>query len=157
MNKYSTLGSLAAIVLLGGCASGGPSASSTLATAALQSAITGNSLTSTLTNNLTQNMAASVLGGQLGSQLPSADQSFRLQQLGGLLQNGGIAQAQQVVNPQTGSLLSLIPTGQASVNPQTQHQCQTIQETITLPNGQTMNENRQACLNPQTGQWILTQ
>jgi hypothetical protein len=150
MNKHHKFAGLLAIASAGfllGC--GGP-ANSNLA--ALNPV---NIMEQSLLASVTQNIAGSVLNGQIGSQLPAADQNFRLQQLGGVLQNGAVTQAQQWVNPQTGSSIALNPTGQNVVNPQTQQQCQALQEVVTLPNGQSITESRQACLNAQTGQWAL--
>lgn len=110
-----------------------------------------------LLNSIAQNMAGSVLNGQIGSQVTPADQNFRLQQLGGLVQSGAVNQSQQWVNPQTGSAVAVNPIGQSTVNPQTQQQCQNLEETITLPNGQSIRENRVACLDSQTGKWNLVQ
>jgi len=116
-----------------------------------------DAMQSALINSLAQNMTASLLNGQIGTQIPAVDQSFRLQQLNNLVQSGAINQSQQWVNPQTGSAIAVNPIGQNTLHPVTQQQCQTLQETATLPNGQTISENRLACLNPQTGQWAFVQ
>jgi hypothetical protein len=108
-------------------------------------------------NAIIQSMSGSVLTGQIGSQISPADQNFRLQQLGGLLQSGAVNQAQQWVNPQTGNTITLNPIGQKSINPQTQQQCHNLEETVISKNGQRIQENRLACLNPQTGKWNLVQ
>ena len=135
----------------------GASGNTLAAAAALNAAAAnpGAALEGALLNTLTQNMAGSVANGQIGSQIAPADQSFRLQQLGGLVQSGTVNQAQQLVNPQTGSAIALNPIGQSTINPQTQQQCQTLQEAVTLQNGQNITENRVACLDPQTGKWTL--
>lgn len=117
---------------------------------------------STIENNvetsMTQNLLGNVLGNsQITSQLSPGDQSFRSQQFGNMLQSGNVNQPQQWVNPQTGSSIGLNPVGQPVTQPQTQQQCQTLQETVTTASGQTMTENRQACQDPQSGQWILMQ
>ena len=112
---------------------------------------------SAVLNAIIQSMAGSVLNGQIGSQISAADQSFRLQQLGGLLQSGAVNQAQRWVNPQTGNTLLLNPTGQSSINPRTQQQCHSLEETVISKNGQRIQENRLACLNPQTGKWNMVQ
>jgi|GEM_PF-684831 hypothetical protein len=132
----------------------------TLAAAAALNAAAANpslALEDALLNTLTQNIAGSVINGQIGSQIAPADQSFRLQQLGGSVQSGTVNQPQQWVNPQTGSSIALNPVGQNSINPQTQQQCHTLQEAVTLQNGQNITENRVACLDPQTGKWTLAQ
>ncbi|MEC4748644.1 hypothetical protein [Methylomicrobium sp. Wu6] len=120
---------------------------------------TGNSplgsLQGALITAIIQGMAGSVLNGQIGSQLAPADQNFRLQQLGSLLQAGSVNQTQQWLNPQTGSQISISPVGQLSLNEQTQQQCQNLEETITLPDGKKIRENRVACVAPQTGKWNL--
>lgn len=102
-----------------------------------------------------QGMAGSVLNGQIGSQLAPVDQTFRLQQLGGLLQTGTLNQSQQWLNPQTGSKVAINPIGQLSLNPQTQQKCQNLEETLTLPDGKNIREKRVACLDPKTGKWNL--
>jgi hypothetical protein len=137
----------------------GASGNTLAAAAALNAAAAnpGAALEGALLNSLTQNMAGSVANGQIGSQIAPADQNFRLQQLGGMVQSGTVNQAQQWVNPQTGSAIAVNPVGQATVNPQTQQQCQTLQEAVTLPNNQNITENRVACLDPQTGKWTLVQ
>lgn len=114
-----------------------------------------DAIQNSIVNSATQSIANSILTGGIGSQLPSVDQSFRLQQLTGALQSGSINQSQQWVNPQTGSQIVVNPIGQASIQPQTQQQCQTLEEVVKLPNGQSLTENRVACLNPQTGKWTL--
>jgi len=53
--------------------------------------------------------------------------------------------------------MQLNPVGQQSYNTQAQKQCQNMQEVVTLPNGQSITENRIACLNQQTGLWALAQ
>ena len=75
--------------------------------------------------------------------------------MNGALQSGNINQPQQWVNPQTGSSFAVNPIGQTTIQPQTQQQCQNLQEVVTLPNGQTLNETLLACQDPQTGQWNL--
>ncbi len=113
------------------------------------------SLQGALINAIIQGMAGSVLNGQIGSQLAPVDQNFRLQQLGGLLQSGTLNQSQQWLNPQTGSKVAINPIGQLSLNAQTRQQCQHLEETLTLPDGQRIREKRIACLNPKTGKWNL--
>ena len=104
-----------------------------------------------------QSMAGSVLNGQIGSQLAPADKNFRLQQLGSLLQAGSTNQAQQWINPQTGNTIAVNPVGQLTLNPQTQQKCQTMEEILTLQNGQRTSEQRLACQNAQTGKWNFVQ
>ncbi len=183
--KFATIASLAAVSLLTACAGGGyannnlagiaaeemlgvnpmGNAMQTVpATGAPGTTVQGATNISPLTvlegaaiNSVAQNMAGSVLNGQIGSQISPADQNFRLQQLGGLVQSGSVNQSQQWVNPQTGSTIAINPVGQAAVQPQTQQKCRNMQEVVTLQNGQSITENRQACLNSQTGQWTLVQ
>jgi hypothetical protein len=160
IDKFSTLACVATVSILTGCATGGGYANNNMAGVATQSVIGGNPLTTmenNLANSFTQNLASSVLNGQIGSQVAPADQNFRVQQLGGLIQSGNISQPQQWVNPQTGSAMAVNPVGQTSVNPQTQQVCQNLQEVVTMPNGQALTESRLACQNPQTGQWTLVQ
>ncbi|QWF71955.1 hypothetical protein KEF85_05715 [Methylomonas paludis] len=157
MKILSKISTLACTCLLAGCANDGGSLSNLGTQAALAALNPNTTVQGALTNAITQHMAASVAGGQIGSQLQTVDQQYRLQQLGTALQSGNITQNQQWVNPQTGSAIALNPTGQSVVNAQTQQQCQVLQEVVTLPNGQTLTENRHACLNPQTNQWTLGQ
>ncbi|WP_347986814.1 hypothetical protein [Methylomonas sp. AM2-LC] len=160
INKIITLTCVATVSILTGCAAGGGYANNNMAGVAAQSVLGGNPLTAmenNLANSLTQNLASSVLNGQIGSQVTSADQNFRVQQLGSLIQSGNISQSQQWVNPQTGSAMAINPVGQTSMNPQTRQVCQNLQEVVTMPNGQSLTESRLACQNPQTGQWSLVQ
>lgn len=156
LNKFIVLAAVACHAALSGCAD--PAATGV---GALNNAMTGavvgasGGMMNSLQNSLLQNMAGSVINGNIGSQLPAADQNFRLQQLNNVVQSGAFSQAQQSVNPQTGSTMQLTPVGQQNYNPQTQQQCQNLQEAVTLPNGQSITETRSACLNPQTGQWSL--
>lgn len=155
----SILASVTTISLLTGCAGGGMG-NSNLAGMAAQNAMGGSPLQAignSMMNSMTQNLAASVLNGQIGSQMAPADQSFRLQQLGGMVQSGNFSQPQQWVNPQTGSAMAINPVGQSMFNQNTQQHCQNLQEVVTMPNGQSVTENRVACQNPQTGQWNLVQ
>ena len=108
-------------------------------------------------NAIIQSMAGSVLNGQIGAQLAPVDQSFRLKQLGSLMQAGAINQAQQWVNPQTGSTFMLNPVGAQSVNPQTQQNCQKMEEVSISKAGQRVAEERLACQNAQTGKWNFVQ
>jgi surface antigen len=145
---------LAHFYLLSGCVNTGGYPNSNLAGSTYDpmSAVSG-----ALLNSVSQNMAASVMNGQIGSFLAPQDQNFRLQQLGNLVQSGTVNQAQQWVNPQTGSSLAVNPIGQNQVHPQTQQQCQNLQEVVTMPDGKTITETRQACLDPNTGSWSLVQ
>ncbi|MGZ5054308.1 MAG: hypothetical protein ACXWAT_05110, partial [Methylobacter sp.] len=159
--KFGRLASVAVITLAAGCLGGGYANNGgyTNGVAGMNSAGSNplGAVESALLNSIAQNMAGSVLNGQIGSQVTPADQNFRLQQLGGLIQSGAVNQSQQWVNPQTGSAVAVNPIGQSTVNPQTQQQCQNLEETITLPNGQSIRENRVACLDSQTGKWNLVQ
>ena len=146
LNKFKALAYFASFTLLTGCI--GPGSENTGY---------GSGITNNLESSMMQNMVGSVLNGQIGSQLSSADQSFRLQQLNSVIQSGSLRQPQQAVNPQTGSSIQLNPVGQQSYNTQAQKQCQNMQEVVTLPNGQSITENRIACLNQQTGLWALAQ
>ncbi len=156
LNKLKTMGYVVSISFLTGCM--GPNAGGTGgmgAASLLGGSAYSNPIVNTLEASMLQNMVGSVVNGQIGSQLPSADQSFRLQQLNNVLQAGSIGQAQQWVNPQTGSAMQINPVGQQNYNAQTQQQCQNLEEVATLPNGQKLTETRVACLNPQTNQWAL--
>lgn len=108
-------------------------------------------------NAIIQSMAGGVFNGAIGSQLAPGDQTFRLQQLGRMMQSGNITQAQQWVNPNTGNTIALNPVGQLMLNPQTQQQCQKMEETSIQKNGQQIHEARMACKNPQTGKWNFVQ
>jgi surface antigen len=107
-------------------------------------------------NALIQSMAASVLNGQIGQQVTPADQNFRLQQLGGMMQTGNVNQVQQWSNPQTGNTIQVNPVGQQSVDPNTQQNCRNLEETFTSSSGQTIRESRRACQDP-NGRWVLVQ
>ncbi|MGZ5577310.1 MAG: hypothetical protein ACXWEV_10545 [Methylobacter sp.] len=160
--KLGRLASVAVITLAAGCLGGGYTNNGSYTNngvAGMNSAGSNplGAVESALLNSIAQNMAGSVLNGQIGSQVTPADQNFRLQQLGGLIQSGAVNQSQQWVNPQTGSAVAVNPIGQSTVNPQTQQQCQNLEEAITLPSGQSIRENRVACLDPQTGKWNLVQ
>lgn len=162
--KFNTSGmivSIAAAALVTGCAGGGYANNGMAGLGYPAQSGTGynalGAIENVLINSVAQSMAGSVLNGQIGSQLPAADQNFRLQQLNGMVQSGAVNQSQQWVNPQTGSAIALNPLGQSVTHPQTQQQCQNMQEVVTLPNGQSITENRQACFNPQTGKWNLVQ
>lgn len=160
VQKKGTLVSIAAIGLLSGCAGGGFANNGMAGGYPLQGSTATNPMSaveSALLTSIVQNMAGSVLNGQIASQIAPVDQNFRLQQLNGLVQSGAVNQAQQWVNPQTGSSIAINPLGQNNFNPQTQQQCQNLLEVVTLKNGQTLTENRQACLDPQSGKWILVQ
>jgi len=170
--NYRKIASLASVTLLSGCL-GGLGNNSGYPNPGYPNAGYGNagnpyggygaqggnsafgSLQGALINAIIQGMAGSVLNGQIGSQLQPADQNFRLQQLGGLLQSGSISQQQQWLNPQTGSKVAINPIGQLSLNAQTRQQCQNLEETLTLPDGKQIHEKRVACLDPQTGKWNL--
>lgn len=154
--KYGKIATLTATYIIAGCAGGGYNNSglaNSMGNSVLGSA--GGNPLNAVGNAILQNMAASVLNGQIGSQIAPVDQSFRLQQLGSAVQSGAVNQAQQWVNPQTGSMMAINPVGQNIFNQQTQQQCQNLEEVVTLQNGQTLTENRLACLNPQTGKWAL--
>lgn len=153
LNKLKTVGYVVSFAFLTGCM--GPNAGSLGAASLLGGTGYSNPIVSSLETSILQNMVGSVVNGQIGSQLPAADQSFRLQQLNNVLQAGSISQAQQWVNPQTGSAMQINPLGQQNYNAQTQQQCQNLEEVATLPNGQKLTETRVACLNPQTNQWAL--
>jgi len=118
---------------------------------------TTGGMQSAVLSAIIQSMAGSVLNGQIGSQLAPTDQSFRLQQLSGLLQSGSVNQAQQWLNPQTGNTIAVKPVGQQIVNPQTRQRCINMEETLILQNGKRVPENRRACLNAKTGKWNLVQ
>lgn len=152
-NKFYSYRTTALVVctLLTGCTAGGyTSGNSTLG--AME-----NAAENMVLGSMTQGLSSSVLNGQISSQLPQVDQNYRMQQLSTMIQSGGVNQYQQWTNPQTGSNTVVNPVGKNAYNKQYQQQCQPMQETMTLPNGQTFTESRLACLNSQTGQWILVQ
>jgi surface antigen len=109
-----------------------------------------------LLNAIIQSMAASVLNGQIGQQIQPADQNFRLQQLGNLMQSGSLDQAQQWSNPQTGNSLAIQPLGTSMVDPYTRQNCREMEEIYTLSNGQQIREPRRACQGAD-GAWNLVQ
>jgi len=158
-NKAGTFALLTTISLLQGCAGGGGYPTGNIAAAPAFGAAVDPmaAVEGAVINSLAQNMAGSVMNGQIGSQIAPVDQNFRLQQLGNLVQSGAVNQAQQWVNPQTGSTIALNPVGQALLHPQSQQPCQNLQEVVTLQNGQSITENRQACLDSQSGKWVLVQ
>lgn len=107
-------------------------------------------------NAVIQSMAQSVLNGQIGQQVTPADQNFRLQQLGGMVQSGAVNQAQQWSNPQTGNVISVNPLGQPTVDPYTRQNCRDLEEVFTSTSGQTIRETRRACQDS-SGRWVLVQ
>jgi surface antigen len=152
IQKINYFSAMAAAIVLTGCAGGGGYPNNNIAGFGAQPAASPmNAIEGALLNNL----AGSVLNGGIGSQLQPQDQSFRVQQLSNMVQNGSIGQSQQWVNPQTGSSMAINPIGQNVYNQATQQQCQHLQEVVTMPNGQSITENRVACQDPQTGQWAL--
>jgi len=161
LNTFKQLTVCAVILLVNGCANNGggmmTNNNPAYGIGGIANNAMGGGLEGALLGSVLQNMAGSVMNGQIGSQLSTADQSFRMQQLGGLVQSGAFGQTQQWSNPQTGNNFSLNPIGQQMIDPQTQHNCQDLQETVVLKNGQTVQENRRACMNPQTGKWNLVQ
>jgi len=155
LNKYAKLTAMSAVILLSGCVNGGGYPNSNLAGGGMGAAAIDpmSAVEGAMLNSFAQNL----INGQIGSQMTPIDQNFRLQQLGSMVQTGAVNQPQQWINPQTGSTIAVNPIGQNIISPQTQQQCQNLQEAVTLPNGQTISETRQACLNPQTGKWALVQ
>lgn len=162
MKKFSHIlvaTSISATVLITGCAGGGNynygnpaiGAVSQATLGAMQQGIIGN-----VGNSLLQGLASSVINGQLGSQIHPNDQNFRLQQLAGLTQSGTIDQTQQWSNPQTGNTLQITPVGQQTVDPYTNQNCRTLEETYTTVDGRQIKETRRACQD-QTGKWVLVQ
>jgi len=176
ISRMSTAFAISALTVLAGCAGGGGGAYSSgmaganpalgsVGQAAGQAAMGAvvNSAVSGVTggqggvmNALIQSMAQSVLNGQIGQQVAPADQNFRLQQLGGLMQSGAVHQPQQWSNPQTGNVISVNPLGQPTVDPYTRQNCRDLEEVYTSTSGQTIRETRRACQD-QTGRWVLVQ
>jgi surface antigen len=171
ISRMSTAFAISALTVLAGCAGGGASmaganpALGSVGQAAGQAAMGAvvNSAVSGVTggqggvmNALIQSMAQSVLHGQIGQQVAPADQNFRLQQLGGLMQSGAVNQPQQWSNPQTGNVISVHPLGQPAVDPHTRQNCRDLEEVYTSTSGQTIRETRRACQD-QTGRWVLVQ
>jgi len=133
---------LVTMTLLTGCMA----ALGSVATSSVGEAVLGS---------IMEDMVNSVLNGQIGSKLTPTDQNFRLQHLDGMVDSGNVKQAQQWTNPQTGSTIEVNPVGQYAMNEQTQQQCQNLEESVTLPNGQTIRETRVACMDAKTGEWRL--
>ncbi|QSA97959.1 RT0821/Lpp0805 family surface protein [Methylococcus sp. EFPC2] len=173
LTRSSSTAAISALVLLAGCAGGGgynpgvaanPSlgavgqaAQQAAVGAVLNSAVSGLGGTqSSVMDAFIQNMARSVLYGQIGQQVAPADQNFRLQQLGGLMQSGEFNQPQQWSNPQTGNVVSVNPLGQATVDPYTRQNCRNLEEVFTSSSGQTIRETRRACQDA-SGKWVLVQ
>jgi surface antigen len=172
--KCSLVCAIASLGLFTGCAGGGYSgmAASPAVTAAGQSAVNAASqaaaqsivnsaagamgVQNPMMNAVLQNMTQSVINSQIGQQVQPADQNFRLQQLGGMVQQGAVNQNQQWSNPQTGSILSVTPVGQAQVDPATRQNCRDLEEVYTSSSGQQIRELRRACQDA-SGRWVLVQ
>jgi len=159
IHKFSNLILITALVLVTGCMGGGGMYGNNPAygLGSATSSAVGGGVEGAVLNAVIQSMAASVLSGQIGSQLTQADQNFRLQQLGGLMQSGAVNQSRQWVNPQTGNIFALKPVGQQVYNQKTKQKCINMEETLILRNGKRIPENRRACLDPRTGKWNLVQ
>jgi surface antigen len=165
MNTFSTMkmmASITALLMIAGCAGvGGGYGSGMMRSVGTNvlSSVAGNAMGGgvggTVLRSVIQGMGNNVLNGQIGSQVSQSDQNYRLQQLGGAVNSGTVNQSQQWTNPQTGNTVALNPVGQQTVHPQTQKNCQNMEETATLPNGQRITETRMACQDPQTGKWNL--
>lgn len=129
------------------------SATGAMAKSALGAATAGQSA---VTNAFIQTMATSVINGQIGQQVKSADQNFRLQRLGELMQSGNLEQPQQWYNPQSGNTLAVRPLGPEVTDPSRRQPCRDLEETYGLAAGQQLRELRRACKDP-SGQWTLVQ
>lgn len=176
--RTASTAAISALILLAGCAGGGAggynynpglaSANPTMSAigqsagqaamgAVVNSAVSGMTGSQSGTMNaLMQSMAQSVLNGQIGQQVTPADQNFRVQQLGGMMQSGAVNQAQQWSNPQTGNVVSINPLGQPTVDPYTRQNCRNLEEVFTSSSGQTIRETRRACQDA-SGKWVLVQ
>lgn len=174
--EWTFAGALCAMTLFAGCAGNGgygamtsnpavSSAGQSAVNAAGQAAVNSivNSAAgamgvqnSPLMNAVLQSMTQSVVNSQIGQQVSPADQNFRLQQLGGMVQNGTLNQPQQWSNPQTGNTLSVSPVGQETVDPRTRQNCRDLEEVYTSASGQSIRELRRACQDA-GGRWVLVQ
>lgn len=172
--EFSLIGVIASLAIFTGCAGGGYSgmAANPAVSAAGQSAMNAASqaaaqsivnsaagamgVQNPMMNAVLQNMTQSVINSQIGQQVQPADQNFRLQQLGGMVQQGTVNQNQQWSNPQTGSTLSVTPVGQAQVDPTTRQNCRDLEEVYTSSSGQQIRELRRACQDA-SGRWVLVQ
>lgn len=157
--KFSSLASVAALIFVAGCAGGGGMYGNnpTYGLGSATNNTLGGGVQGAVLGSIIQSMAGSVLNGQIGSQLTPNDQTFRLQQLGGLMQSGSVNQSRQWVNPKTGNVFVLKPIGQQGYNQQFKQKCINMEETLILRNGKRIPENRRACLNSRTGKWNLVQ
>lgn len=171
LTRAAPMAVISALAILTGCAGNGPynpgvaTTAGSMGQAAGQAAMGAvvNSAVAGVTggpggimNAVIQSMAQSVLNGQIGQQVTPADQNFRLQQLGGMVQSGAVNQAQQWSNPQTGNVISVNPLGQPTVDPYTRQNCHDLEEVFTSTSGQTIRETRRACQDS-SGRWVLVQ
>ncbi|GEM_PF-4811528 len=164
MNKFYKLtkvASFVAIIAITGCAGmgngGGLYGNSGAYGLGSSSNNSVGGINSNVLSAIIQGMAGSVLNGQIGSQLAPTDQNYRLQQLGSLVQSGGINQAQQWTIPQSGNTIAISPVGQQVFSQQLQRPCRNLEEVLILQNGNRIRENRRACLDPRTKKWNLVQ
>ncbi len=157
--KLRCLASMTALMFIAGCMGGGGAYGNnpTYGLGSATSTALGGGVQGAVLGSIIQSMAGSVLNGQIGSQLAPDDKTFRLQQLGGLMQSGSVNQPRQWVNPKTGNVFVLKPIGQQGYNQQFKQKCINMEETLILRNGKRIPENRRACLNPNTGKWNLVQ
>lgn len=167
---WTLVGALCAITLFSGCAgTGGYGTANPAVNAAGQSAINaaGQAAVGSIVNSATGAMGVqnspitnavlqSVVNSQIGQQVSPADQNFRLQQLGGMVQNGTLNQNQTWSNPQTGSTISVNPVGQETMDPRTRQNCRDLEEVYTSSSGQSIRELRRACQDA-SGRWVLVQ
>lgn len=151
--SFKQMGPFAVAMLLAGCGGGANDNGLT----SLANSYVGNAVAGAAVNSVEQNILGNALNGQVSTLLNPMEQTYRAQQLRQVLQSGMVNQAQQWTHPQTGATFSLNPVGQQMFDPQTRQPCQMLQETVVLQNGQTVQENRRACQNPKTGQWVLVQ
>lgn len=171
MGNFTTGTIFSAAIVLAGCAGGGSGAGTGVGAAvqhsmgnvvsqSVGSAVSssmGGGIQGAIMSSVVRSMAGSVLNGQIGSQLAPDDQNFRLQQLGGAVQNGAFDRSQQWTNPKTGNKISLNPLGQHTVDPKSKQKCRVLEEVMTLRNGKEIREKRRACLDPQTRKWNLVE
>jgi hypothetical protein len=111
---------------------------------------------SAIANAFIQTMASQVVNGQIGQQVQSADQDWRLQRLGELMQSGKLDQPHQWYNPLSGNTLAVRPLGAQVMDPSRRQPCQDLEETYTVANGRQLREMRRACQDS-AEQWVLVQ
>lgn len=162
--KKTSLATFFFAAVLGGCANQGATTASGLGAAVAQNptlnamgqAALGAAVQSQLGNSP---LATVLMNSMLGNQLPSADQQFRQQAWGNVLQGatGVISgnQPLQVQNPSTGNTMSINTLGQ-TLDPRTQQPCKELEESFNV-GGKILTEKHRACLDASSGRWVLVQ